>query len=152
MLLNSLDIDILGIIRQLPSDGVLTCNHNGLVYLDVTDDYIHRLFPLICDPHVYKPDYFNEEDPIGAHISVIYPEEISSEFAIAELGQRYEFSADRLFCAELNAKNYYVLRIISEPLLKLRQQYGLPEKLHYQGYQLDLHITVGVAAAAESLS
>jgi hypothetical protein len=59
---------------QLSPAGKLAVSHNNLTYLNIDDNYIHQLFPLLKNQEIKKPDYFGD-DSVGAHITVIYPEE-----------------------------------------------------------------------------
>lgn len=132
-------------IRTLTRHGILKTTDQGLVYLDIDDDYIHLVYPLIQKEMdwVEKPDYFGT-GLIGAHISVIYPEEkISLNPQV--LQQKHFFNTAGLFAAKLGSKKYYVLRIKSPTLIDLRLQNGLPEKLWFKEQFVDLHITVATS-------
>ncbi|WBV65335.1 hypothetical protein PGH44_12590 [Legionella pneumophila] len=59
---------------QLKSIGKVALSQNQLTYLKIHDEWIHELFPLLQNEQIRKPDYFGNES-IGAHISIIYPEE-----------------------------------------------------------------------------
>ena len=126
---------------QLPLQGKLSISTNNLVYLDIENDYIHHLYPLLGLPQVVLPNYFNQ-DGIGAHISVIYPEELHS-VSIQELGNTYQFSVKELVSAQFEHKTYYVLLVKSAALLQLRQCYHFTDYLNFKGYKIDLHITIG---------
>ena len=125
--------------------GRLAISVNGLTYLDINDKYIHQLFPLLpnSDGKIIKPDYFGE-NKMGAHISVIYPEE-NETAAEEDLDVEHHFKILGVFSADLNLKRYYVLGIESESLDKLRKKYKLSEKLMFKDHLTDFHITVGVS-------
>ncbi|HHW3788005.1 TPA: hypothetical protein ACT9MN_002695, partial [Legionella pneumophila] len=59
---------------QLKSIGKVAISQNQLTYLKIHDEWIYELFPLLQNEQIRKPDYFGNES-IGAHISIIYPEE-----------------------------------------------------------------------------
>ncbi|HJD63274.1 MAG TPA: hypothetical protein LFW14_07015 [Rickettsia endosymbiont of Degeeriella rufa] len=45
-------------------------------YLKISDDFIHKLYPLIAEhENLQKPGYFSEQCNIGAHITITYPNE-----------------------------------------------------------------------------
>ncbi len=129
--------------QTLEPSGVLARSTNNLIYLDIDDAYIHQLYPFLSEEAVKKPNYFGQ-NLIGAHISVIYPEEI---FILDEqdLGKKYHFKIKELVIAEINFKKYYALLVNCPMLLTLRNKYGLPNQLNFKGYWIDLHITIGVS-------
>lgn len=123
--------------------GYLFTSNENLTYLDVDDEYIHQLFPLLKNKQFKKPNYFGGE-LIGAHISAIYPEE-NTRVNKEDLGQRHEFKVKGIFTARLELKKYYVLIIESSSLLELRRKYGLSDMPFFKGYFVDFHITIAVA-------
>jgi hypothetical protein len=128
---------------KLSPTGCLSRTDNNLVYLNIDDDYIHQLYPHLQNNSIMKPDYFGK-DSIGAHISVIYPEEnpkISNDY----FDEKHHFSIKNLYWTQLNSKKYYVLMIQSDSLIQLRNQSGLSEKPYFRGHAIDFHITVGVS-------
>lgn len=135
--------DLLAKLTKLPSQGILKINSNNLTYLSIADDYIHQSFPFILDPHTSKPDYFtHNKNFIGAHISLIYPEE-QKICAQQYLNLEYEFTIEGLFSAVLNGKKYYALKVVAPSLVAIRQALGLTDQPRYQNYLFDLHITIG---------
>lgn len=127
---------------KLKPVGKLKISPDNLIYLDIDDDYIHQLHPLLPDPHTTKPDYFGE-NLIGAHISVIYPEE-NTVLEKIDLGNEHSFKIKQLFSAILSSKRYYALSIFSPSILQLRKKYCLPPTLLFKNHSVDLHITIGV--------
>lgn len=128
----------------LAKKGMLAKTSNHLIYLDIDDAYIQKLFPLLKNKGIKKPDYFSKNSA-GAHISVIYPEEgklINED----DLNREHDFSIKDIVSAEINRKIYYVLLIESPSLLQLRRHYALPDSLSFKGYAIDFHITIGVSA------
>lgn len=134
---------ILKLSSQFEMKGKLTVSNNNLVYLDIDDDFIHQLFPLLTIQGVKKPDYFGEKSA-GAHITVIYPEEENFKIEKADLGKEHEFIIKKLISAEIGQKNYYILLVESPTLLQLRRNYHLPDLLCFKGYSIGFHITIGV--------
>ncbi len=131
---------LMEIAAELPLQGTLAMSTNKLVYLNIDNDYIYRLYPLLDIPFITEPNYFNSGG-IGAHISIIYPEEYESSI-INELGNRYHFNIQNFVSAQFEHKIYYVLLIESTSLLQLRRQYKLPDYLNFKGYKITFHITV----------
>ena len=130
--------------QLLSAKGKLAIFDNKLIYLQVSDEYIHRLFPLLEDGDIIKPN-----KPIGAHITVIYPEEYK-EIDREDLGVEHSFLVKEFIAAKINQKTYYVILVESSSLLKIRKKYSLPERLSFKGYQIGFHITIGVKIYSDS--
>src|ERR1700761_8265717 len=96
-------------LSKLPKTGLLKRNALGLTYLDIDDNYIHQIFPLIKDNEIMKPEYFGD-DLVGAHISVIYPSEETLCHAAA-LNQQHLFSVSGLYSGIIENKKYYFLKV-----------------------------------------
>ena len=127
---------------QLGRTGRLAVSTNNLVYLDVEDDYIHRLFPLLQGQQIKMPNYFGV-GAVGAHITTIYPEE-AKKIKQVDLGVEHTFSIKSVNFAEIGSKIYYALFVESNSLLQLRKKYNLPDHLCFKGYAIGFHITIGV--------
>jgi hypothetical protein len=134
--------ELMSAASHLALDGKLAISDNNLVYLDVDDAYIHRLFPLLHNQQIKKPDYFGKK-LAGAHITVIYPEE-NTKINKNDLDQKHDFILKNLVVAQLGLKKYYVLLVESFSLLELRKKYQLPDLLCFKGYTIGFHITIGV--------
>lgn len=127
---------------EIVSTGYLFTSDEKLVYLDVDDQYIHQLFPLLKNKQAKKPNYFGGE-LIGAHITAIYPQE-NVDLKKEDLGQKHEFIIKGVFSAKLESKKYYILTIESDSLLHLRRKYGLSDMPRFKDYWVDFHITIAV--------
>jgi len=139
--------DCKSIIRYAKSElsncGVLK-EEKGFVYVDLEDDYIHKLYTLIREHGFQEPPYFGKQELVGAHVSVIYPAE-SKEYKIKkiqELGQKICFE---LTGCEIvyppdwpGVEKAYILLIDAPELDELRDKYGLPPKSNA------FHITIGI--------
>jgi hypothetical protein len=128
--------------QRLSLKGSTQTTENNLFCLSIDDAYIHQLFPLLEDGRVKKPDYFGEKS-VGAHITIIYPEE-NKKVDAYDLQQELSFFVKDIVTAEIGQKTYYVLLIESPSLLKLRKKYSLPKLLSFKGYSIGFHITIGV--------
>ncbi len=130
---------------RLQCAGKLARSKNNLVYLNIDDAYIHDLFPLLQNQGVKMPDYFGA-GAVGAHISVIYPEEnkaINNE----DLDQEHHFVVKELITAKIEHKTYYAFLIESPSLLRLRRRLGLPDLLCFKNYAIGFHITIGTKSS-----
>lgn len=134
--------DLIKAASHLTTFGKLAISANNLVYLDIDDAYIHQLFPLLNNQQIQRPDYFNKGS-IGAHVSVIYPEE-KTPVMEKYLNKEYHFKIRELAVAEINLKNYYALLLEAPMLVQLRANHGLPDKLNFKNNWIDFHITIGV--------
>ena len=132
--------------KDLTHVGTLAVTSENFTYLDIDDEYIHRLFPLLKSryPQIEKAKYFGHPKLVGAHISVIYPEEKIIIEPI-ELGKKYNFQTTEMVTADLGPKRYYALAITAPTLVALRKKHGLNEMLNLKGYFINLHITIGTA-------
>lgn len=133
---------IINMSSCLRCKGHLAMSQNNLTYLDIDDAYIHKLFPLLQAQQIEIPDYFGEGS-VGAHITVIYPEE-DKKVNEEDLNQEHYFLIQDLVAAKIHKKTYYALLIESPSLLRLRKKYDLPELLSFKGYSIGFHITIGV--------
>ncbi len=128
------------LFNELAHNGRLAITSSGLVYLKVDDAFIDQGFNLLSDKQAVPPDYFNPY--LGAHISVIYPEERRLS-QLEQLGTHYSFTLQGLASLTIFPKRYYFLVVHAPELLRLRQLYGLTDKLLFKNHCIDLHITVG---------
>ena len=138
-------LDIPELIRaglHLASNGKLALSDKNFLYLDIDDEYIHQLFPLLQNQQAKKPDYFGEKS-VGAHVTVIYPKE-NKIINRNDLDQEHHFIIEEIVTAELGEKIYYILLVDSPSLLQLRRRYNLSDKLSFKGYSIGFHITIGV--------
>jgi len=69
------NLELIKVAKSLDNEGVVLQDGN-YTYLKISDDFIHKLYHLIKENnHLQKPDYFGEKYAIGAHITIIYPNE-----------------------------------------------------------------------------
>lgn len=130
--------------RALSSIGNIVTTPKQWTYLDVDDAYIEQLFPLLShhQKHICKPEHMGE-NIVGAHISVIYPEE-NTFLQNEDLGQKHAFVITGIFAADLAGKRYYALTVEAPSLIALRQKYRLDETLYFKSHRVPLHMTIGV--------
>lgn len=133
-------------VIQFEQKGILKQKDNGYLYIDVTNDYIASALPLIEAPgKLVPPSHYTSKKGIGAHISVMYENELIDHeiWEIHELGQEYTFSVMELRTVKLNKdgqmKKLWLLAVAAPDLEALRESYGLTPKL--KGH--DFHITLG---------
>lgn len=125
--------------KLLPSHGNIKLSPGKLLYLDIDDRFIHDLHPLIDQQNVKKPDYFSMG--IGAHISIIYPNE-ENQLSFIE-NQSFEFKIGHFFKARTYFSTYFVLTVFSPELIKIRYAHDLEKRLNLNGFIVPMHITIG---------
>lgn len=133
---------IVSAAKNFPNEGIIKLSQDNLLYLDIDDRFINELCPLFDSSKIVKPDYFSIG--IGAHISIIYPNEISSPI-YDESDIKYHFEIDTLFKASTEDKTYYALSIVAPELLKIRNLNGLHSDLNLDGYLVEMHTTIAVS-------
>ncbi len=126
-------------IQHLQHTGVLRQNPDGFVYLKVNDGYIHALFPRLHANGFHKPPYFRRPDAPGAHISVMYSDEVPHHRPIEEVGRVFTFTPSKLALVRVKGRTQYIILEVEAPELEaLRQKHGLSPKLKHH----DFHITL----------
>lgn len=141
LLKRAFELEMIGIVIQ---DGMYS-------YLKINDAYIHELYELLGNEitrTAQKPDYFSLDKAIGAHITIIYPEE-NKLIHPDEIGKLHRFSVQSFCRAIVGIKEYYVLLVSSSSLAALRKKHDLPEKLCFKGISIDFHITLATAYIME---
>lgn len=131
--------------EKLPHEGILKQTKEGFLYIELPKEYIFGTLPLIVNPKVCPPPYFDTEK-VGAHITVATAEEMASlKFPkIPYLGTTIPFSIINFSQVQLEnsilGSEMYMLTIESPKINEIRTALELPPKI--KGY--DFHITIGV--------
>ena len=152
---------VLEIAKALPQIGVLRKKSNGYVYLDVSNEYITKIFPnLILDGHLRPTDSFGSEE--GAHITVCKESEDSSEIE-AEIGKEFVFEVRELRTIasfkttgvgyggkviKYHTGDRWLIAIESPELEELRERCGLSPLIDDH----DFHITIGFEVPFERIN
>lgn len=129
--------------KNLPHSGILK-NAEGFVYVDVDDAYIHKLIAFIENDGFEEPPYFGNSHLVGAHITVIYPEEMKKYNVprIQESGDIIYFVPKECKVAHppkwRKIEEVYFIVVEAPELDRIRAEYGLPK------HQYEFHITIGV--------
>lgn len=129
--------------KNLPHSGILK-NQEGFIYVKVDDAYIHNLIPFLASEGFEEPPYFGRPDLVGAHITVVYPDEVKKYGlkTLHELGQTISFTLEN--CKVIHPPRWkgvdevYLIVVDSPELDQIRAKYGL-SKRHYA-----FHITIGI--------
>lgn len=133
-------------IIQFEQKGILKQKKNGYLYVEVSRDFVAESLPLIeAQGKIIPPGHCRTKRGIGAHISVMYENELISNdiWEIAELGQEFTFTVIELRTVKMNKRGkmqkLWLIAVDAPELEKLRENYGLSSKLHNH----DFHITIG---------
>ena len=122
--------------------------HDGFVYLEIPDEIIDGFLKLIATKGVDHPEVVSDKGYVGAHVSVMYPEEYEQakkkKKRVSEIGDEFDFTLDKMFTTEPegwdDVRQVYFVSIKSPQLELLRRKYGLSKLLN--GH--DFHVTVAV--------
>jgi hypothetical protein len=135
------EVEILTYAQEnLPQTGILRSS-NGFVYLDIDDNYIYELIPFIESAGFETPPYFGKERLVGAHISVIFPNELENGI-IEECGKEFSFQLKN--CITIKPEQFkglvefYFLIVEAPELNRLREKYDLARSEH------NFHVTIGI--------
>lgn len=140
--------NVLHVTQRLTAEGVIQQRDN-FCYLKIDDDYIHLTHPLLNEYGVIeKPAYFIPPDDVGAHISIIYPEE--NKVPQMAIEQKHHFSICGLLKAQYGSKEYFALAVHSPSLTAFRQKHHLAAKPRFKGQEIFFHITIGVRDCFEN--
>ncbi len=133
---------LLQVSQTIGNTGKLTCT-DQFVYLDISNEFIYQLFPLMQEDQANKPDYFSEHKSSGAHISIVYPGELISFEQLSTAGERFEFEIQAFGKINFNHKTYFVLQVDCLSLTQIRNQLGLYSLPIYKGFAIPCyHITI----------
>jgi hypothetical protein len=129
--------------HKLPHCGVLKMTKT-FVYVDLDDAYIHSLIPFIQEEGFQEPPYFGNPYTEGAHISVVYPDEMEKYGIkkIPECGELIYFTPKACKIEHppkwKGIDEVYFIVVEAPQLEMIRKKYGLPLQ------NFDFHITIGV--------
>ncbi len=82
-------------LKEVNLKGVLKKTKDNFVYLDISNDIINGIMPLLDYDNIEKPPYnLKSFNNVGAHISVIGTDEYNDNDIgeIEELGQEFNFT------------------------------------------------------------
>lgn len=127
--------------KELPKEGRLIASSRGWIFVKVDDRYIYELIPFI--EGINAPPYFAFTQSIGAHISLIHPQEKYKKEAIP-LGQTIPFNLiSYRVCAPKNwpqVEEVHFLEVSSPLFGQVRQLAQLPS----DPLENPFHITFGI--------
>lgn len=137
---------------NLICNGVLCQKANGYLYLKINDDFIFGLSQFVHESDKQIPNYFSEPKNSGAHISVVYPEELLRKVEHDSLGKILEFNLSRYFRAKVQDKVHFGCTIESLQLEKIRAELGLSSLLNFRGILVPFHFIIAVTKGSQAMS
>lgn len=133
----------------LPSEGVLSSDPNGYLYLKIPDGYIFELYHLLQRKELDLPPYFGAG--IGAHISVALASEMDKKLC-PEVNSPLSFTITGCYYSEPDnfeeIKYIWYLIVKSPELEAIRVSMGLSPKIEEQ----EFHITIAMQKQFMSIS
>lgn len=136
------------VMTHLPHKGLLEQTEKGFIYLDICDDYILQLYPLLLKKHgnVEIPPYF-KEGGVGGHISVVPSSESIKEgidLSEEDIGREIHFTVNGLYSVKPDewacVERVWYLSIECAKLEDFRRSKGLSPKINDH----DFHITIAI--------
>jgi hypothetical protein len=135
--------------------GILKRSPQGLVYLDVNNQFISMMLPYLKGRSLVRPPYFNLFDaPNGAHVPIISAREAAFHYldSIDQLGKEFSFEIEGLYSMEPlswpEVEQVWFFKIHSPELEKFRRTYFLPACPGGHAF----HIVVAVKPRLSNLS
>lgn len=124
--------------KALLGYGTLKQKENGFVYLDVSNEFIKEILPLLDHEGELRPPPMASRS-VGAHISVFYEKE---NIVPGELGSDFSFDVKEIRSFTLNTrdglKKLWVMAVHSPELENLRKAYGCTPKLNGHDFHISL--------------
>lgn len=120
--------------------------HDAFLYLEVPNEVIDAFLKMIPERGLGKPSLANHPtEYVGAHISVIYPEEMKRvKKRVKEIGDDFQYTLGKLYRTRPDkwgdVEEVYFITVNSPQLEGLRRKYGLRPKLNDH----DFHLTVAI--------
>ena len=128
--------EVLDSLEGLPTSGTIAVTKNGLVYLDIDDDWIFRALAVL-EPFGYiRPPFFVYPPyPVGAHIKIVTKREAEDYELFGEkgtdvshlIGQTVDFEVVTAHVSYPRIQKYgvearYKIRVKSPELSKIRKE------------------------------
>merc|ERR1712227_881298 len=126
--------NVLKNLEDLPRVGILSQSNEGMIYLDLDDDWIFKALEVLKDYGYIRPPFFVfPPTPVGAHIKIITKREAEdyelthSDVEIPRLGEEFGFKVKKAFVSRPRTRRFgidtrYVIRVeIDSDLMKIRR-------------------------------
>ena len=126
--------NVLKNLEDLPRVGILSQSNEGMIYLDLDDEWVFKALEVLKDYGYIRPPFFVfPPTPVGAHIKIITEREAidyeltHSDVEIPRLGEEFGFKVKKAFVSRPRTRKYgidtrYVIRVeINSDLMKIRR-------------------------------
>ena len=127
--------EVLQAVKNLDTRGTLTEDKNGMVYLNLDNDWIHKALTVLHDYGFVRPPFFVYPPvPLGAHIKIVTRAEAEKYEVFRErdnighlLGKTVNFEVVTAHVSYPRIKKYgiearYKIRVKSPELSEIRQE------------------------------
>ena len=129
--------DVLASVKDLPTHGKIAQDkENGMVYLDLKDDWIFNALTVLKDYGYTRPPFFVYPPfPIGAHIKIVTKREAEDHELFGKMrskvsdhiGKAVEFKVVSSYAGNIRIRKYgiqakYKIRVVSDELSKIRKE------------------------------
>ena len=129
--------DVLDSVKDLPTSGTLAqATENGMIYLDLNDDWIFNALSVLHDSGYIRPPYFvHPPTPVGAHIKIVTKREAEDYELYGEkgrdvshlIGRTVDFEVVTAHVSYPRIKKYgiearYKIRVKSPELSQIRKE------------------------------
>ncbi len=124
------------LLRSLISKGKGTLKQNaqGLIYLDIDNQFILELIPYLQAYNLVRPPYFHLFDAMGAHVPVVPAREAAFHYLDnpPELGREFSFELEGLYSVKPTdwpeMEQVWFFKLHSPELEELRRRHFLTAK------------------------
>ena len=155
--------NVLKNLEDLPRVGILSQSNEGMIYLDLDDNWIFKALEVLKDYGYIRPPFFVfPPTPVGAHIKIITKREAEdyelthSEFVhhLPHLGKEFGFKVKKAFVSRPRTRRFgidtrYVIRVeIDSDLMKIRKDLTGKKTPVRNGFSIVVGITNPVITKA----
>lgn len=119
------NLDLLQYVQEyMPSSGLLKTTDQGLVYVEIDDNYVGAILKQLKDSRYM---IYRSASIVGPHITVMFAVETKGK-NIKEFGQQIKFKPIGFYTITMADREYFMLAIEAPELIKIRARYGLTPK------------------------
>ena len=119
-------------LKDLPRVGILSQSNEGMIYLDLDDEWIFKALEVLKDYDYIRPPFFEfPQTPVGAHIKIVTKREAEdyelTHLDLPQLGKEFGFKIKKAFVSRPKVGKHgidtrYVIRVeINSELVKIRK-------------------------------
>merc|ERR1712227_123586 len=153
--------NVLKNLKDLPRVGILSQSNEGMICLDLNDDWIFKALEVLKDYGYIRPPFFVfPPTPVGAHIKIITEREAidyeltHSDIDIPHLGEEFGFKIKKAFVSRPRTRKFgidtrYVIRVeVNSDLVKIRKDLTGKRTAPRNGFNIVVGVTNPVITEA----